>query len=146
MNWNKILFRRFFGPPLMDFWIRSCQEANEISLICSYLGKEWIVELWHTFIEGNQCANFLTKMGACVNDRLVVLHESWTTRGDGELVASRRCGLLFLVCSWLLFFFCFFFIFLLFLAMWPKNITMLNKYFWIKLLCIWSSSYFTMID
>lgn len=51
------------------------REANEIKLIRDYLSRDWQVQVCHTWTEGNQCANFLAKMGVQVAAPMVVVHD-----------------------------------------------------------------------
>lgn len=50
------------------------REANEIQLIRNCLSRDWSVHVHHSWREGNQCANFLAKIGARSDEVLVVLN------------------------------------------------------------------------
>lgn len=69
------------------------QEANEVATIQQMLSLDWQVVLQHTLREGNQCADFLAKLGSSSNDPMVILHDA--PPGMDQLLLADAMGVAF---------------------------------------------------
>lgn len=67
--------------------------ASLIHSVQALLNKNWSVTLLHTLMEGNQCADFLTKKGALQEDGLKML--ATTPMGISSLLLADSCGVAF---------------------------------------------------
>lgn len=68
-------------------------EANEVVAIKQLLAQDWRVEIYHTYREGNQCADFLAKLGARTDDPIVILHDA--PAGMNSLLMADALGVSF---------------------------------------------------
>jgi len=49
--------------------------AYMVNTIKEYISRDWIISFYHTYREGNQCADFMAKLGANSMDCLGIFTE-----------------------------------------------------------------------